>query len=350
MARPLRYDRSGKRWHVTNRGVGKRPIFVTRTDVRRFMLLVVLAARAGHIQILSYSILTTHYHLFLVSVDGEISQTMQWIESQYATYFNATRDRDGPVFKGRFKGKWVTTRRYVIALVRYIDWNAVDAKTVDHAEQFSRGSAQAYVRGRGSPWLARDALAVLIRGEDASGGLPPEAYLQLFAHGATPGLVEVMDRIAASRTATLPDTLDDLVGAAAPHVQRWLAANAKNADGGPSGVIVAAACTVRSILRDRRLLDPDRSVVLSRVRRIIWDLMEPGLLHGGCGLTFDTIARQLELTAGTSRNRTLAHRQAVLESEGYAVEAAAVLGEAIERDFGRPAAARETRRRRDLEK
>jgi putative transposase len=65
-----------------------------------------------------------HFH-FLVheSAEGGISKFMQKLLIGYTMYFNTKNKRNGPLFAGRFRAKYVSSDRYLKYLYAYIHLN-----------------------------------------------------------------------------------------------------------------------------------------------------------------------------------------------------------------------------------
>ena len=109
MPRTPRCDAPGVWRHVMNRGIARRPIFETAGDVRFFEAQLARTVRDGLIEVHAFCVMTTHFHLLARSPCGRISDAMQAIQNRYARWFNRGRLRDGPVFRGRFRGPVVSS-------------------------------------------------------------------------------------------------------------------------------------------------------------------------------------------------------------------------------------------------
>jgi REP element-mobilizing transposase RayT len=78
MARALRIQCPGGRYHVTARGNARGEIFWDDTDRFRFLeLLSQLGQRFGT-QVHAYVLMDNHYHLLLETVEPNLSRAMQW--------------------------------------------------------------------------------------------------------------------------------------------------------------------------------------------------------------------------------------------------------------------------------
>ena len=106
---------------MLNRALARRSVFEHRGDTRFFLSLLARAAHKHWLEVHAYTVLTNHFHLLVRSLDGRLSEAMGWIEYRYVRYFNRSRNRDGPLFRGRFTSLNVTTVPYWRTLIRYID-------------------------------------------------------------------------------------------------------------------------------------------------------------------------------------------------------------------------------------
>ena len=120
MARPLRVERPGGRYHVTARGNEQKPIYRDDRDREHFLaLLGELTERFG-VRIHAYVLMDNHYHLLVETPEACLSRAMQWLNVSYSVWFNRRHRRAGHLFQGRFKGLvveddagWQEVARYV---------------------------------------------------------------------------------------------------------------------------------------------------------------------------------------------------------------------------------------------
>lgn len=173
---------NGHYFHVYNRGVDKRKIFMDDSDRRRFVMSLrefndihytsvhTRLQRSGRglaattsdpfVRILCYCLMPNHFHLLLEQlVDGGITEFMHRIGSGYTTYFNLKRDRTGRLFEGTFKAVPITSDRQLEHDSRYIHLNPLDfvepgwkdrgvtdwKKSEDFLESYPWSSCRAYL-------------------------------------------------------------------------------------------------------------------------------------------------------------------------------------------------------------
>ena len=123
--RPLREDHPDKDWLITNRGLAKRAVFERRQDVERFYAALAKVVAMGLVEIHAFVFLTTHFHLLLRSLVGEISLAMKLVTNEFVRDFNRTRKRDGSLFAGRFHGRGIEDPGHWEAALRYPDTGGV---------------------------------------------------------------------------------------------------------------------------------------------------------------------------------------------------------------------------------
>ncbi len=328
MPRRPRVDRRGRLHHLMNRGLARRTVFETREDVRVFLALLALAVHQGRIELHAYSILSTHYHLLVRSLDGRLSETMRRVQNAYVRWFNRKRRRDGPLFRGRFRSFPVESTRYLHTLIRYIDQNAVNAHLVADATAYPNGSARHHAAGLARPrWLCRSLVDQFLTPHLARGIPRPEAYGLAF-----PPRLTQAQRVFVERRLLHPDRspeeLEDLLASAPSQVQAWMDRKARLADGTRPGVPLVAVETVDRLVAEHRRRAPDSFIGAGpRRRRSLWDLVWVALLRDLAGESYAAIARRQATTRDAVARRAEEHRTALAGDVGYR----AILAELVRR-------------------
>jgi len=154
MARPLRIEFSGAYYHITSRGNERKPVFKGNRDRERFVSYLESATERYGAVVHVYCLMDNHYHLFLETPRGNLSQIMHHINGAYTTYFNVKRDRSGHLFQGRYKAILVDADEYAVELSRYIHLNPVRAGIVPNPEEYKWSSCRYYTEKLTPPdWL-----------------------------------------------------------------------------------------------------------------------------------------------------------------------------------------------------
>ncbi|HSH31895.1 MAG TPA: transposase [Candidatus Saccharimonadales bacterium] len=129
----------GGYYHVYNRGVEKRDIFLDAQDYYVFLkylrsYLIDEPIFGGgtrprpnlrnQVQLLAYCLMPNHYHLLVHQnvVDGT-TQLLRRAMTGYSMYFNQRHNRVGPLFQAYFKAASVEIDEYLMHVSRYIHLN-----------------------------------------------------------------------------------------------------------------------------------------------------------------------------------------------------------------------------------
>lgn len=141
-------------YHLYNRGVEKRNIFLDNQDYSVFLHLLKyylsppdlnnehpftnlsltgfnpvrlrpMQTLFGEIDLLGYCLMPNHYHLLVKQItrDG-ITQLTRKISTTYSMYFNHRYKRVGHLFQGIFKAALIQDDSYLLHLSRYIHLNS----------------------------------------------------------------------------------------------------------------------------------------------------------------------------------------------------------------------------------
>jgi REP element-mobilizing transposase RayT len=125
MARPLRIERPGGRYHITARGNERKAIY--RDDTDRFHFLQVLSEvgeRFGA-RIHAYVLMDNHFHLLVETAEANLSRVMQWVNVSHSVWFNRRHRRAGHLFQGRFNALLVEDDAGWQEVARYVHLNPV---------------------------------------------------------------------------------------------------------------------------------------------------------------------------------------------------------------------------------
>ncbi len=138
-------------FHVYNRGVEKRTIFLDDADRLRFIaslvvfnskdatdpnahrLMEVSLPSLRHkkdeqlVELMVFCLMPNHYHLMLrPRTEHGLTEFMRKLGTGYTNYFNLRYDRVGSLFQGKFKSKPILTDAHFNWLPHYIHCNPFD--------------------------------------------------------------------------------------------------------------------------------------------------------------------------------------------------------------------------------
>ncbi|MBI2972922.1 MAG: transposase [Armatimonadetes bacterium] len=155
MTRPLRIEFPSAYYHVMNRGLAHHRTFLSSRDHHLFVSLLADIAERWQVRIFAYCCMGNHFHLLLQTPRGNLSRVMRHLDGVYTQRFNRGHQRDGPLFRGRYKSILVEAETYLLQVVRYIHLNPVKAGLVDDPADYPWGSHRLYRREVAPEWLAR---------------------------------------------------------------------------------------------------------------------------------------------------------------------------------------------------
>jgi REP element-mobilizing transposase RayT len=153
MARALRIQSAGGRYHVTARGNQRAEIFWDDTDRFRLLeLLSELGQRFGT-RVHAYVLMDNHYHLLLETLEANLSRAIQWCNVSYSVWFNLRHRRSGHLLEGRFGAELVEDDAGWQEVARYVHPNPVELPALDWTNRLERLHVLARLTLRPASWL-----------------------------------------------------------------------------------------------------------------------------------------------------------------------------------------------------
>lgn len=141
MARPPRVVRPGAWYHITARGIDRRPIFHDDRDRAHFCELLAEMVDRFRVVLHGYVLMSNHYHLLLETPLPNLSQAMQWLNVSYTVWFNRRRKRVGHLLQGRFKAIVFDPQESALRLSVYVHLNPVRLKALGQDKATRRAQA-----------------------------------------------------------------------------------------------------------------------------------------------------------------------------------------------------------------
>jgi len=127
MPRPLRSFEPGGFYHITARGNNRRDIVLDDDDRTAFVMRLARTATRFRTHVHAWCLMTNHYHLVIETPSGEVSRAIQYLNGNYASYFNERHERTGHLFSGRFRATALEDERHLAAACAYVLLNPVRA-------------------------------------------------------------------------------------------------------------------------------------------------------------------------------------------------------------------------------
>jgi len=157
MTRPLRLQIENAFYHVMNRSIDKIKICSGSSDHERFVDRLAEISSRFDVRILSYCLMSNHYHLLFQTPLTNLSRVMKHLGQVFTRRSNQRLSRDGPLFRGRFKSILIGEEEYLMQVIRYIHLNPVEARIVKSAEEYRWSSYLPILNGvENQYWLRRD--------------------------------------------------------------------------------------------------------------------------------------------------------------------------------------------------
>jgi putative transposase len=156
MARPLRIHIPGAFYHVTLRGNHRQQIFFRPEDRDLLNDIVAEAIDRLHARVHAYCWMSNHVHLLVQVGDTPLGRIMLRIGSRYARAVQRRLETTGHLFERRHHPTLVDADEYLLAVLRYIHRNPVDARIVPSAAEYPWSSHHAYIGARAEPWVTTD--------------------------------------------------------------------------------------------------------------------------------------------------------------------------------------------------
>ena len=160
MARPPRILRPGAWYHLTARGIERRPIFLSDRDRTHFCALLGDWVERFGMVLHAYVLMDNHYHLLAETTQPNLSRAMQWLNLSYTGWFNKRRQRCGPLFQGRFKSIILDPVSCGLMLSRYVHLNPVRLRRLGLDKKTQQTQRQGLSRAP-DPALVRERIRIL---------------------------------------------------------------------------------------------------------------------------------------------------------------------------------------------
>ena len=127
MPRQARQKSESGIYHVMLRGIDRVQLFYDEDDRRAFIERLSRYTSEGKVGLLAWCLMGNHAHLLIREGEHGLSCVMKKLELSYSHYFCKKYDRRGYLFQDRFKSKPVDDEGYLLAVVRYIHRNPLEA-------------------------------------------------------------------------------------------------------------------------------------------------------------------------------------------------------------------------------
>ncbi len=135
MPRTARASIGGICYHVINRGNARARVFHHDKDYARFLNQFARVQKSISMRLVGWCIMPNHFHFVLwPHQDGDLGRFMhRWMTSHVQSH-RRRYETYGHIWQGRFKGFPIQHDGHLLAVLRYVERNALRANLVDRAE------------------------------------------------------------------------------------------------------------------------------------------------------------------------------------------------------------------------
>src|SRR3989344_8526163 len=148
-------------YHIYNRGVEKRPIFLSKRHYTHFLELInyyrfancpikysyfrklahderdqILSSLETDseklVDIIAYCLMPNHFHFLLKQLKNNgVTKFMSKLTNSFSHFFNIKEERVGPLFQGNFESSHISSDEQLIHVARYIHLNPVTSYIIE---------------------------------------------------------------------------------------------------------------------------------------------------------------------------------------------------------------------------
>jgi putative transposase len=131
--------------HIVQRGNNREDVFFVEDDYRAYLRILAEQARAYHLEILAYCLMTNHVHLVAVPRRNDsLAKAIGRTDFLYTRLINRLHRRSGHLWQNRFYSCPLDELHLALA-VRYVEQNPLRAGIVKEPAAYGWSSAAAHV-------------------------------------------------------------------------------------------------------------------------------------------------------------------------------------------------------------
>lgn len=125
-------------YHVTTHGHNQLPIFGTQQDKHAFLKVFRLVHQEYPFTLISYCIMSNHYHLLIRPHDAPLARIIGSINHRYSMSYKRRYLHKGTIYDNRYFSSPLLTSRAIINTSAYIHCNPIHTQVpmVDSLEQY----------------------------------------------------------------------------------------------------------------------------------------------------------------------------------------------------------------------
>jgi putative transposase len=135
----------GAVYHITQRGTGGQPVFLTDADRKAYLRLFSKTREDAGVRLLAWCLMTNHVHLIVVpETESSLEILLRRVHGRYAQMLNARMSRTGHLWQNRYFSCALEGKHLRRALA-YVERNPVRAGMVERPEDYPWSSAAVHL-------------------------------------------------------------------------------------------------------------------------------------------------------------------------------------------------------------
>lgn len=199
-------------YHITQRGNRRQAVFFRDEDYRTYLDLLREESEHWQLRVWAYCLMTNHVHLIVwPEADDSLSRAVAETHRRYTRSINFREGWRGYLWQGRF-GSVPLDETHLVAAMRYVERNPVEAGLVARATDYPWSSARAHALGLPDSLLSAcfltdqitDWAAFLAAPEEATMTRQLEAQVRTGRPHGTAGFLEQLEQTVGYRIQRLP--------------------------------------------------------------------------------------------------------------------------------------------------
>ena len=124
-------------YHITHRCHQRDFLLKFEIDRNKYLEILFRTKQRYKLDFLDYMVTSNHVHFLVFSRRGqEISRALQYVQGQFAQYYNKRKKREGAFWRDRYHTTIIQSGDHLRRCLFYIDLNMLRAKVVDHPKKW----------------------------------------------------------------------------------------------------------------------------------------------------------------------------------------------------------------------
>jgi putative transposase len=114
-------------YHLAAHGSDTRAVFLDDEDRRTFLARVATVGERFGLGLVSYTLMSTHYHALLRVPDDALSKALRLLHTEYARFHNRRHARSAHLFRAHPYVGEIASSEQLVSAARYLARNPVEA-------------------------------------------------------------------------------------------------------------------------------------------------------------------------------------------------------------------------------